>query len=454
MRPICRSATWIGSKKCGKRGPVYIPAKTILHCSTSKPIMMRSPYLLIRSAYSSSAAVSSPSSLRALSSSSSSSPTPSVPTISIDDLRSNSAYSDAAVREAFIGRSSLGALSVHVSGFDETRRKALKASAWFGLDPSAARARDSCRNSKLAGEDARVQPGWSGNPGREDHPIQSGFYCNLKEEMQSSKADEIFGENIWPDTEYLISGGSDFKGALLEAGMTMHNVTSLVLEAARDAAVSEARARGLDETNMRQITKQSETFLPLRLTYYDANHSREDTLVGGQYWLPWHVDFNTATCFISAAWIDEDQALKGNGVGEIREKGDNPESKAGLLLRNAAGDVVPASIAEDCILVQLGAYAQIKSGGLLRAGPHAVGLQDESHAGLTRTQGRLTLGLFTYSPWDYTMMPPNKEDETAVLEDDFGGLMKRAYTGDTVLAGFQSFANYMNAPRAKQDMLK
>lgn len=323
---------------------------------------------------------------------------------------------------------------------------ALQSGAWFALDPSAVRARDSCRNSKLDGEDARVQPGWSGNPGREVHPIQSGFYCNLQEEL-TSNVDDVFGANAFPADEYLCGGGLDFKDDLIEAGKTMHKVTTLVLEAARDAAASQAQARGLKGENMRHIATQSETFLPLRLTYYDANHSREDALVGGQYMLPWHVDFNTATAFISAEWIDEDHALKGNGNDCIQNKNDNPERKAGLLLRNASGDIVPASIAEDCILVQLGAYAQIASGGLLRAGPHAVGLQNslETHP----MQGRLTLGLFTYAPWDARMLPPNKGDEATVLEDDFGGLMKRSYTGDTVLAGFQSFADYMNAPRSQ-----
>ena len=152
-------------------------------------------------------------------------------------------------------------------------------------------------------------------------------------------------------------------------------------------------------------------------------------------------------------WIDEVQAIEGKydikKVLHVAAQEKNPEKGAGLLLRNAAGDVVPASIDEDCILIQLGAYSQLVSGGLLRAGPHAVGKIEGGDDEDTGAKGRLTLGLFTYAPWEARMLPPSEEDRETVLEDDFGGLMRRAYTGDTVRAGFQSFADYMNAPRSK-----
>lgn len=412
---------------------------------------MRSPILLLRAA----ASVSSPFALRAASTSSS--PCTSVPKVNLAELQSAvsspDAFADSSVsdivREAFIGRSSLGAISVKVPCFGDKRRRALQSGAWFALDPTAAEARNSCRLGGSEG-DARVQPGWSGNPSREDHPIQSGFYCNLCQEM-GSEVDAVFGANRWPDKE----DSRNFKDALKDAGRTMQEVTILVLKAARHAAVSEARSRGVDvgeNDDMKKIIAQSDTFLPLRLTYYDANHTREDTLVGGRYILPWHVDFNMATAFISAIWVDEARAIKGKydikDLFTAQEK--NPERGAGLLLRNAARDVVPASIDEDCILIQLGAYSQLASGGLLRAGPHAVGKLDGEDDEDRGAKGRLTLGLFTYAPWEARMLPPSEEDRATVLEDDFGGLMRRAYTGDTVRAGFQSFADYMNAPRSSK----
>ena len=427
-----------------RRKQAFVP-----YCALS--IFMRSPILLLRAA----ASVSSPFALRAASTSSS--PCTSVPKVNLAELQSAvsspDAFADSSVsdivREAFIGRSSLGAISVKAPGFGDKRRRALQSGAWFALDPTAAEARNSCRLGGSEG-DARVQPGWSGNPSREDHPIQSGFYCNLCQEM-GSEVDAVFGANRWPDKE----DSRNFKDALEDAGRTMQEVTILVLKAARHAAVSEARSRGVDvdeNDDMKKIIAQSDTFLPLRLTYYDANHTREDTLVGGRYILPWHVDFNMATAFISAIWVDEARAIKGKydikDLFTAQEK--NPERGAGLLLRNAARDVVPASIDEDCILIQLGAYSQLASGGLLRAGPHAVGKLDGEDDEDRGAKGRLTLGLFTYAPWEARMLPPSEEDRATVLEDDFGGLMRRAYTGDTVRAGFQSFADYMNAPRSSK----
>ena len=233
---------------------------------------MRSPILLLRAA----ASVSSPFALRAASTSSS--PCTSVPKVNLAELQSAvsspDAFADSSVsdivREAFIGRSSLGAISVRAPGFGDKRRRALQSGAWFALDPTAAEARNSCRRGGSEG-DARVQPGWSGNPSREEHPIQSGFYCNLCQEM-GSEVDAVFGANRWPDKE----DSRNFKDALEDAGRTMQEVTMLVLKAARHAAVSEARSKGVDvdeNDDMKKIIAQSDTFLPLRLTYYDANHS-------------------------------------------------------------------------------------------------------------------------------------------------------------------------------------
>ena len=54
---------------------------------------------------------------------------------------------------------------------------------------------------------------------------------------------------------------------------------------------------------------------------------------------------------------------------------ENPEKEAGLMLRNPDGSIVPAGIDRDCILIQLGAHAQLVSGSVLKAGPHAVAKQ-------------------------------------------------------------------------------
>uniref|UniRef100_A0A7S3Q8W7 Uncharacterized protein n=1 Tax=Chaetoceros debilis TaxID=122233 RepID=A0A7S3Q8W7_9STRA len=292
--------------------------------------------------------------------------------------------------------------------------------------------------------------------------------------------------------------------------------------------------------NLRDMAEQS-NFLPARLVYYDAKFSREDTTITNsseknrdnsheyKYWLPWHVDFNLATAFAPAMWIHEESALNGYGHAtddnsKYLETNDqshsqsqsqyadeehlqtdkryyessetNPEHHAGLLLRTSDGDIVPAALEDDCILVQLGAHAQLATGGILRAGPHAVGKFGErkdthcaqsnaqsqkhtsriTHDGLQNCRvssdqftddsyGRLSFGLFVYGPWSARMKASDElmnamgikgagadnyhyededEDKDDIVGDDFGGLMKKAYTGETVLEGYRKFEAYMN----------
>jgi hypothetical protein len=303
--------------------------------------------------------------------------------------------------------------------------------------------------------------------------------------------------------------------------------------------VTESQSQTIDMEgyipNLRHMAEQS-NFLPARLVYYDAKFSREDTTIINsnstkknhensqeyKYWLPWHVDFNLATAFAPAMWIHEESALNGYGHGhdtndnskylETKDESQqsqlvddehlqtdkryyessdtNPEHHAGLLLRTSDGDIVPAALEDDCILVQLGAHAQLATGGILRAGPHAVGKFGEhkdthcaqsngnaqsqtqtssiTHDGMQNSRlsldqfiddsyGRLSFGLFVYGPWSARMKPSDEllnamgtkgagkdEEKDDIVGDDFGGLMKKAYTGETVLEGYRKFEAYMN----------
>ena len=416
--------------------------------------------------------------------------------VPLEDIRSGSPAALSAATDAFTGRQSLGALGVRVPGFSRRRRDVLRYGARLALDPSASSERVECATATPG---ARVAPGWSGTPGRENHPIQSGFYANLREELasgvddsgsdgncrgKSRGVDEVFGPNLWPKI------GSDGGAAQLpplrqsvgDAGGIMYDVVLDVLDlAGAVASQADADRRGFQSGNgscalpdLRALAESS-PFLPTRLAYYDANYSREDEVLGydggggrADYWLPWHIDFNLATAFSSAMWLDERSALAGGGVeaAAVGEKssaaasdadltpggGDGgcrgPEQGAGLLLRSAAGDVVPAALPDDVVLVQLGAYAQIVTGGLLRAGPHAVGKTNS--CGVDKELGRISFGVFVYAPWNEVMRPERQLQSTEedILCDDFRQLMKKAYTGDTVLDGYRRFEGYMNSHSA------
>ena len=330
----------------------------------------------------------------------------------------------------------------------------------------------------------RVGPGWMGTPGEEDHPLQSGFYANIKNENGSDGGgDGVWGANRWPrlkDEKTEIDGSSrDFEECFTSAAELMHHVALSTLDLAQKAAVevmddsvsNKTGDGGSSKTaseilpDLRKMAEESD-FLPARLVYYDANFSREDTIMKGgtngddghKYWLPWHVDFNLATAFAPAMWIDEAAALEGHEDEFSPERassttcsGGNPEHGAGLLLRNPDGKVVPAALDDDCILIQLGAHSQLATGGILRAGPHAVGkgkVSTEGDGAEGYKFGRLSFGLFVYGPWTAKMKPSEEMlkmmDSDEVLKDDFGCLMEKAYTGDTVLEGYRKFESYMN----------
>ena len=359
-----------------------------------------------------------------------------------------------------------GALIItDIPHWTECHTNLLESGASLALDPSDAmrEVRDS-----IEGE-FRVAPGWMGMPGKETHSLQSGFYANLK----AGQTDAEGGENaIWPDNKWPKEGADSpiaLKQHVTEAGKVMYELTLQVLDLAQEALLAELQAMGtgVDDTsthvpitsipNLRQMAETS-TFLPSRLVYYDANFSRPDPIEskGGdhdEYWLPFHVDFNLATALAPASWIKEDDALL-NGSVQLNHL---PETEAGLMLRSTSGTVVPAALKDDSVLIQLGALSHLSSGGLLRAGPHAV-VKDKTKNGM----GRLSYGVFIYGPMEAKMESSpelleflkNRKKHTQGVEDeqeskvlftnDYGGLLEKSYTGETVFDGFKKFETYMN----------
>jgi len=78
-------------------------------------------------------------------------------------------------------------------------------------------------------------------------------------------------------------------------------------------------------------------------------------------WCGWHNDHGSLTGLTSAMYLDAD----GNVVV-------NTDKSAGLYIRNRKSQLVHAAIPVDNIAFQIGETAQVHSGGLLQATPHAV----------------------------------------------------------------------------------
>jgi isopenicillin N synthase-like dioxygenase len=78
-------------------------------------------------------------------------------------------------------------------------------------------------------------------------------------------------------------------------------------------------------------------------------------------WCGWHNDHGSLTGLVSAIFLDKD----GKEVP-------NPDPNAGLYIMSRKSECIKVSIPSDCVAFQIGETAQIHSGGILQATPHAV----------------------------------------------------------------------------------
>lgn len=94
-----------------------------------------------------------------------------------------------------------------------------------------------------------------------------------------------------------------------------------------------------------------------------------------------------------------------------------PDSTAGLYARTRRGDVVRVVMPKDCMAFQIGETAQVHSGGVLQATPHAV--KAASLPGI----GRGTFAVFMEPEWDEPMTVPDNADQEVVLRGARGELL-------------------------------
>lgn len=79
----------------------------------------------------------------------------------------------------------------------------------------------------------------------------------------------------------------------------------------------------------------------------------------------------------------------------------SPDPTAGLYIRSRKGELVKATIPSDHLAFQIGETAQVHSGGLLQATPHAV--RGCSMSGISRA----TFAVFMEPEWDCPMTVPD-----------------------------------------------
>ncbi|CAK0816128.1 unnamed protein product [Prorocentrum cordatum] len=192
-------------------------------------------------------------------------------------------------------------------------------------------------------------------------------------------------------------------------------------------ATNEARALSTDTGPSN--TGSQEQFALLSAAQTDAAAAAEEDV--GEYWLPWHIDSNFVTVLHRETYAHEHDA----------SFAPDPEG-AGLLMMNEAGDVARCEPDRDALLLQMGAFGQIYSGGVLAACRHAV--VSPRPPGIAR----FNYCNFWYARWNTVCDTPAGFEHRAVNRG-WNAMMDDSYLDITMKQGFASFRKFMVSPEAK-----
>lgn len=111
-------------------------------------------------------------------------------------------------------------------------------------------------------------------------------------------------------------------------------------------------------------------------------------------WCGWHNDHGSLTALVAPMYLDETSGARVPSA----------DPAAGLYVRGRRGQLVRARIPEDHLAFQIGETAQVHTGGLLQATPHAV--RGSSVPGASRE----TFAVFMEPEWGYPMDVPDGMD--------------------------------------------
>ncbi|KAL9184326.1 hypothetical protein ACHAXT_002412 [Thalassiosira profunda] len=185
-----------------------------------------------------------------------------------------------------------------------------------------------------------------------DESLDSIADDDLRAVAQSNPA--FFAPNVWPSNNL-----PDLEAAFTETGRLMHDVGTLVAQRC-DAYVS-VNCPGY-EPKLEKTLRHSKCCKARLLHYFATDGDAYDK--GSESfssWCGWHNDHGSITGLLPAMYID--------GGGNVVEC---PDPTAGLYIKSRTGALVHAKIPNNAVAFQVGETAQIHTGGLLQATPHAV----------------------------------------------------------------------------------
>lgn len=317
-----------------------------------------------------------------------------------DDLL---AHKDLSAQiEAAFGEHGLGLLTVSgVPGLQAKRRALLPLARHFAALPDPVK-------HKYEHATSFYSFGWSHGKeklqGGKPDVLKGSFYANPLHDAPTTDAALIdkypafVHPNIWPTADL-----PALEPAFKALGQLIVEVGTLV--AWQCDAYVHRRCPGYPPHKLERIVRDSRVCKGRLLHYFPYIVDKKEEGGGGQEevstYCGWHNDHGSLTGLTPAMYLD----AEGTEVAltpPIHHQEEQEEDQGGLYALSRAGDLVKVMIPPTHLAFQIGETAQVHSGGLLRATPHAV-------KGSTRTGPhvtRETFAVFMEPEWDEPMTVP------------------------------------------------
>lgn len=202
--------------------------------------------------------------------------------------------------------------------------------------------------------------------------------------------------NLWPDKHL-----PAFRPAFQTLGKLVVDAGKVLAERCDDYVASKSPAYKKASPLMLTELIRNSTVHKARLLHYfplTPEQLAQSTEASQSSWCGWHNDHGSLTGLTSNMFLDS----QGREV-------ENPDPQAGLYVKTRTGGIVQVKFPGDHLAFQIGEAAQIHSGGILQATPHAVrGPSSQSKAsGISRN----TFAVFMQPLWNTSMHLP--QDRTA-----------------------------------------
>eukprot|EP01090_Pellita_catalonica_P015373 TRINITY_DN415_c0_g1_i5.p1 TRINITY_DN415_c0_g1~~TRINITY_DN415_c0_g1_i5.p1 ORF type:complete len:269 (+),score=54.58 TRINITY_DN415_c0_g1_i5:52-858(+) len=196
--------------------------------------------------------------------------------------------------------------------------------------------------------------------------IRDSFYNNPQYDIPTDDAKliekypEVCSPNIWPKEDL-----PELEDAFKDLGRLMVQIGTLVAQQC-DKYVKQECPTFQPENYLEKIITDSRSCKARLLHYFAID---EDTTPRTrESWCGWHNDHGSLTGLCPAIFLTKEEK-DGKLVYNIVP---NPDKDAGLWVKSRDGKEFKVRVQGDCLAFQIGESAQINSGGIIMATPHAV----------------------------------------------------------------------------------